>query len=134
MQYKIILLSLSALIISGCSSIKTQTVIIHGQDKSESIKLEGPFSDACRAVLGKFGSIYKQTSKEFHINGIESYKASYKTKDKQNYEYTIVIKGNSKNTLIVTLKTTNPDNEKFVNAFYEEFNERGIEFERAFKE
>lgn len=130
----LILISLFYVIIPGCSTVKTHKIIIFGQDHSGSNKLEGTFSEACRAVLKQFGSLYSQTSKEFHLNSIASYKATYKVRDEQSYEYIIYVKGKSKNKLIVTLKTTNPDEEKFINTVYDEFNERGFKVERAYND
>jgi len=129
MKYKIILLCISAIIISGCSSVKTQKVIVYGPKNDISIKQDSSFSEACRAVLGKFGSFYSQSSKDIRVMGINSYKACYKAIDNSDYEYIIAVNGKREGKLIVTLKTTNPDSERFINAFYGEFNARGIEFE-----
>ena len=134
MKYKIILLCISAIIISGCTNVEKQKLMIRCQDESQTIKLKGPFTDACRAALEKFGSINTQLLREIHINQKDSYKATFKAKDSHQYEYIIAAAGKDKKKLTATLITTSPYKEEFLNAVYEEFNKREFEVEQLYVE
>ena len=139
MQYKskIIIILLSALIISGCSTVKTCKVKIYGSEYITFNKQYESFNNACREVMyelsysetdengGTKRPYYKEGAANQTVNGRNVYSKGYwQTKDEDGYEYSIVSTTLDRDEPVVFLETTNPDKSKLVNALREEFKKR----------
>ena len=153
-KLEVIILSVSFLFISGCSSTKICKVKIYSSDRMTFNKQYEAFNWACRTVL--YDLSYKEqdengntkwpyygegaesktvTNKGFKIgltgNKIFNNKSVYskrylRTQDDEGYEYTITTTINNNDNPEVVLETTNPDKDKLVNLLQEEFIKRGF--------
>ncbi|MBN2589314.1 MAG: hypothetical protein JXA96_05605 [Sedimentisphaerales bacterium] len=150
-KLKILLLFVSVLFISGCSSFKTFKVKIYGSDRMTLNKQYEDFNWACRTVMHELS--YKEKDENGHekepyygegaenktvseksisigtenkiVNQKSVYRKRYiKTRDDEGYEYTITTTTYNKDNPEVVLETTNPDKDKLVNLLREEFIKR----------